>query len=180
MARTYLNVDGIKSPNGLSTKTTSGTTTDANFSAPVDGMLAVDTSNHKLYYRSGGTWHEPTGTTSGGTAVGAGGSASIPFTDGDTLRRVTITDANVTSTSKIVGSVRRPDTANDSVDQGYLYTANVVAVGTGFFDVLITVADWGTDDPVQNPPNETVQFVYTINGGGGGGLSAGMAMVLGG
>jgi hypothetical protein len=94
--------------------------------------------------------------------VCGGGVASIPFTDGDTMRRVTITDANVNAGSRIVASVTRPDTADDSQDPGYIYIANVVRIGTGSFDVLISCLDWGFDDPVENPPNETVTLHYII------------------
>jgi hypothetical protein len=87
-------------------------------------------------------------------------TASIAFTDGDTLRRVTITDADVVATSRIIHNIRRPDSADDSADAGYLYIANVVEVQSGSFDVLIAALDWGFGDPVENPPNETVQFQY--------------------
>lgn len=89
-------------------------------------------------------------------------TASIAFTDGDTLRRVTITDANVLSTSNIVCTIRRPNSTDDSADQGYLYIANVVEVVVGAFDVLVACLDWGFDDPTQKPPNETVTLCYTI------------------
>jgi hypothetical protein len=98
---------------------------------------------------------------------GAGGAASISaaavaFTDGDTMRRATVTDAAVSASSKIVGTIRRPDTANDSADRGYIYLANVVRIGTGSFDLLVSCLGWGFDDPTKNPPNETVTFYYTI------------------
>ncbi len=98
------------------------------------------------------------------TATGSGGStprtASIAFTDGDTLKRVTITDALVTSSSVIVATIRRPDTVDDSADFGYLYTVNVVKVATGSFDVLIACTDGGFGDPVEVPPNETITLAY--------------------
>lgn len=89
-------------------------------------------------------------------------SVDIPFTDGDTLRRVTVTDAAVTAASKIIGAVRRPDSADDSADAGYLYVPNVVRVAAGAFDLLVACLDWGFGDPTENPPNETVKFVYAI------------------
>jgi hypothetical protein len=89
-------------------------------------------------------------------------TASIAFTDGDTLRRVTITDTNVLSTSNIVCTIRRPNSTDDSADRGYLYVANVVEVVVGAFDVLVACLDWGFDDPTENPPNETVTLCYTI------------------
>lgn len=98
---------------------------------------------------------------------GPSGSASlatvaVPFTDGDSLRRVTVTDATVNASSKIVGSIRRPDTADDSADRGYLYTANVVRVGSGSFDLLVWCSAWGEDDAAPSQPNETVQFIYAV------------------
>ena len=89
-------------------------------------------------------------------------TASIAFTDGDTLRRVTITNASVLSTSKIVGTIRRPNTTDDSADAGYIYIANVVKVSAGSFDLLVACLAWGFDDPVLYPPNETVTFAYSI------------------
>ena len=89
-------------------------------------------------------------------------TASIAFTDGDTFRRVTITDANVLSTSNIVGTIRRPDTTDASADIGHMYVVNVVKVATGSFDVNVACLGWGFDDPTGKPPNETVTLCYTI------------------
>lgn len=89
------------------------------------------------------------------------GSAAIAFTDGDTARRTTIADASVTSSSKILLSVTRPTvTAED--DKGFLYTANVVSRGAGTFDVFTICTDMSGDDPVLNPPNETITLFYTV------------------
>jgi hypothetical protein len=46
----------IYAAGGVATKTKAGAPVDADFTNPVDGMLAVDTTNHALYFRSGGTW----------------------------------------------------------------------------------------------------------------------------
>ena len=54
------------------------------------------------------------------------GAAAIAFTDGDTARRVTVTNSLVSATSRILATVRRPDSANDSADLGYLYTVAIV------------------------------------------------------
>lgn len=96
------------------------------------------------------------------TASVALSTASIQFTDGDTFRRVTIADGLVNATSKIVGMIRRPDTVDDSADLGFLYVANVVKVAAGSFDLLVAATAWGTDDTDEVPPNETIQFVYTV------------------
>lgn len=87
---------------------------------------------------------------------------SIAFTDGDTMRRTTVTDTSVVSTSKIVGNIRRPDSTDDSADTGYVYIHSIVLVSNGSFDVLIVCKDWGYDDPVENIPNETIKFYYSV------------------
>jgi hypothetical protein len=89
-------------------------------------------------------------------------TAAVAFTDGDTWRRVTVTDARVLSTSNLVCSVRRPDTADDSTDRGYMYFATVLRVAAGVFDVGVVCLGWGFDDPTGLPPNETVTLCYTI------------------
>lgn len=89
-------------------------------------------------------------------------TTTIAFTDGDTFRRVTVTDANVLSTSNIVATVRRPNTTDDSADPGYIYIVNVVRVAAGAFDVDVACLGWGFDDPTEKPPNETVTLCYTI------------------
>jgi hypothetical protein len=106
-------------------------------------------------------------TMSGTTLNAAAGSvsissASIAFTDGDTARRVTIADAAVSATSKIMCCVCRPTTADDSADRGYVYTANVVARASGTFDVLATCLNIGGLDPTENPPNETITLYYQV------------------
>ena len=97
---------------------------------------------------------------------GAGGSVSfvtVPFTDGDTMRRVTVTDSSVTGTSKILVSVQRPDITSDSADAGYIYFVNVVNRTSGVsFDVVIICTDWGLSDPAEAPPNETITLCYMI------------------
>jgi len=97
-----------------------------------------------------------------GASGGSIGTASVAFTDGDTVRRATITDATVVSTSKILCTVRRPDTLTDSDDPGYIYLVNVVEILTGSFDVLVACLDWGLDDSTAYPPNETVTLCYTV------------------
>lgn len=37
-------------------KTKAGALVDADFTSPVDGNFGLDTTNHRLYVRSGGTW----------------------------------------------------------------------------------------------------------------------------
>jgi len=104
-------------------------------------------------------YRKPVSGQQGSTSISA---ASLSFTDGDTLKRFTISDATVSTTSKIVGSVRRPDSADDSVDEGYIYTWSLVEVATGSFDILVAVHDGGYQDCTGNPPNETVTFWYIV------------------
>lgn len=87
---------------------------------------------------------------------------SIAFTDGDTMRRTTVSDASVLSTSKIIGNIRRPDTTDDSADTGLTYIFNVVEIVDGAFDITISCLDWGYDDPTLTPPNETIKFYYSV------------------
>jgi len=89
-------------------------------------------------------------------------TASIAFTDGDTYRRVTITDSAVLSTSNIVCSIRRPNTTDDSADIGLIYISTVLLVANGSFDVGVACLDWGMDDPTAVGVNETVTLCYTI------------------
>jgi len=111
-----------------------------------------------------------TATDSGGKTVvtiPGGGSSSIStitvaFTDGDTARRVTVSDGTVSGASKIIVTVRRPDTTSDSADRGYLYTANVVRIGAGQFDVLITALGISGEDVTLNPPSETITLFYLV------------------
>jgi hypothetical protein len=97
-----------------------------------------------------------------GGGAAAISSAALDFTAGDTLKRFTITDAAVSAASKIVGVVRRPDSADDSADRGYVYAASVVRIGTGAFDLLVSVSDGGGFDPTAIPPSETATFYYLI------------------
>lgn len=88
-------------------------------------------------------------------------TASIPFLDGDTLRRTTISDGDVSASSVILGTVIRPS-VEDVDDPGYLYAWNIVKRTSGSFDVLIAVQDWGHGDPIGHPPNETITFAYQV------------------
>lgn len=95
--------------------------------------------------------------SSGAVAVSA---ASLSFTNGDTFKRFTVTDAAVTSTSKIVGTITRPNVA-DSDDPGWTYLHTVVSRATGSFDLLVAVFDWNDPAGVSRP-NETVTFSYVL------------------
>jgi hypothetical protein len=98
----------------------------------------------------------------GGSAPAAIYAATLDFSNGDTLKRFTITNPDVAATSKIVGTIRRPDTADDSADFGYLFIANVVKVATGSFDLLVAATDGGIGDVTEIPPLGTVEYDYQI------------------
>lgn len=90
-------------------------------------------------------------------------TASIAFTDGDSYRRVTITDSAVQTTSNLVCTIRRPNTADDSQDIGVVYIVNVCNVAAGSFDVNVACLGYGVDD-IGNTGlvNETITLCYTI------------------
>jgi ribosomal protein S18 len=88
-------------------------------------------------------------------------AATLDFADGDTLKRFTITNSAVLSTSRITGTIRRPNIA-DVDDPGYLYIANVVSIVAGSFDVLVAATGAGLDDMTLNPPLGSVEFDYHI------------------
>ena len=60
----------------VAVKTKAGVPVDADFTAPVDGMIAIDTASHALYFRSGGVWRQATG---GGPGPSGGEFGSAPF-----------------------------------------------------------------------------------------------------
>jgi hypothetical protein len=101
-------------------------TYSGNPGSPSEGQVWYDTVANLAKFYDGSS----VVTMSAGAAATCY-SATIAFTDGDTVRRVTIANGVVTATSKIVGTIRRPDTSVDSADIGYLYHANIVLVGTG-------------------------------------------------
>ena len=56
---TGLNVQGLVNgtTNGIATLTKAGTVSDADFTdTAVNGLMGIDTTNHRLYFREGGTW----------------------------------------------------------------------------------------------------------------------------
>lgn len=89
-------------------------------------------------------------------------SATLDFTGGDTKQRFKITDAAIDSstTPPNVSIARR--TIADVDDPGWIYTANVVNVTNGSFDVLVG-ATMGDGLPGAGEfPNETITLVYTL------------------
>ena len=104
----------------------------------------------------------PSAIVPAGAGSVAVGTASVAFTDGDTARRVTVTDAAVSASSVIACTVRRPDIATDADDAGYIYVANVVLIGSGSFDVVVACLDLSGLDVTANPPSETIVLTYLI------------------
>lgn len=116
--------------------------------------LGSGTANATTFLRGDQTYAAPTASV-------ALNSTSVAFTDGDTVRRVTVTDASVGATDKVLVTIRRPDIADDSEDAGHIYTANVVLVAAGSFDVVVACCDRGFGDTTEQPPNETIQLAWT-------------------
>lgn len=98
------------------------------------------------------------------TITGGGGAAAEAvlccLTDG--LSRFTITDGTVTSSSKVMITIRRPD-VEDVADHGWLFIANVVKVGTGSFDVLIQVLGQGGEELIADPPTGSFSIYYMVS-----------------
>lgn len=88
-------------------------------------------------------------------------AATLDFSDGDTLKRFTIANSAVLSTSRITGTIRRPNIA-DVDDPGYLYIANIVSIVAGSFDILVAATGAGLDDVTLSPPLGSVEFDYQI------------------
>jgi hypothetical protein len=88
-----------------------------------------------------------------------GYASSITFAADESVKRITITDANVTTTSKITHSIRRAD-ITDVADPGWMYTANVVTQTNGTFDILVVAHD--LDGPTLSAPNESVTIHYHL------------------
>ena len=88
-------------------------------------------------------------------------TTSVAFTDGETIQRLTVTDALVTPTNPPAGLNILVGAASESVDYQYNYDVVLSSVGTGSFIVLINVAD-GDGDSVAGLPLPTVTLNYLI------------------
>lgn len=84
-------------------------------------------------------------------------STSLNMT-GETWARFTVTDANVSTTSKIVGTITRTN-VTDADDEGFRYDFEVVTLAAGSFDVIVWVSD--PDDDFR-PPTETITLNYLV------------------
>lgn len=91
------------------------------------------------------------------------GTVRVDFTNGDTYRRVTVTDAGYTllGPPPICSVVR--DYIADEIDPGWHFTACAVAgPADGSFDVGVSVLMWDRPAGVDEFPNETVTLVYNL------------------
>lgn len=91
------------------------------------------------------------------------GTARLSFADGDTLKRFTIADASVTAAGNTPIPVIRRDDIADVDDPGWIFTANIVTVTDGSFDVLVSALPGDGLPAVNEFPNETVTLVYYLH-----------------
>jgi hypothetical protein len=91
------------------------------------------------------------------------GTARLSFTDGDTLKRFTITDAAVRALGSTPIPVIRRDDITDIDDPGWIFVPNIVTVADGSFDVLIAVLAGDGLAAVNEFPSETVTLVYYLH-----------------
>ena len=89
---------------------------------------------------------------------------SIFVTTDGTQDNVIVLNANVLSSSKIIGSIKRP-AKTVYQDRGFHYSANVINIVNGQFELQIVKTGWGQDDPSQDTGaanTETIEFNYMI------------------
>lgn len=98
----------IKASNGVITLTTSGTPS----STIADGALAVDTLNHLLYLRSGGTWRSQIGPSGATGATGPSGSAGATGPQGVTGATGPTGPTGATGPSAVVVQSSEPTATN--------------------------------------------------------------------
>lgn len=96
--------------------------------------------------------------------IGSTGTASLDFSDGDTLKRFTIVDAQVQPNSYILPGIQRSAADADVDDQGWVYNANTVAINPlgGAFDVLVNVMSGESVMAPGEYPGEVVTLVYAV------------------
>lgn len=89
-------------------------------------------------------------------------TANIVFDGAHASVRTTVSETSIrSSTNQVMCSIRRPNIAAGS-DPGYLYTANVVTIVEGSFDVLVGVLDLTGAVP-GTLPTETLTLCYTVS-----------------
>lgn len=79
------------------------------------------------------------------------------------VHRATIIDADVTTFNQVaVVGFRRTLVETDEDDPGIIYIGNVVRIGSGEFDVLISALDWGQDTLEGENPDASVIVYYIV------------------
>lgn len=94
--------------------------------------------------------------------LGSSGSARFDFTDGDTLKRFTVTDASIEGTEQISPAIQRQQVA-DNDDPGWIFIPNVLQVRRGGFDVLVAALSGDGTAGINEFPNEVVTLTYLID-----------------
>lgn len=96
---------------------------------------------------------------------GGGGSASLDFSDGDTLKRFTITDPGVPAGATIIPAIQRSAALADVDDPGWIYIPNVVTVNPngGSFDVLVAALAGDSIAGRNEFPKEVITLTYIID-----------------
>jgi len=95
--------------------------------------------------------------------LGSSGAAALDFTDGDTLKRFTIADAQVQQSSRISVTIQRSSVLADQDDPGWIYVPNVLSVGSATFDVLVAVLSGDGLAAANEFPNEVITLTYIID-----------------
>lgn len=94
--------------------------------------------------------------------LGSSGSSPLDFTDGDTLKRFTITDVQIEATSQLHLGIDRQQVA-DVDDPGWIFVPNVLQVRAGGFDVLVAALSGDAIAAANEFPNEIVTLTYLID-----------------
>lgn len=88
-------------------------------------------------------------------------TVSLDFTDGDTFKRVTITDPDVGPADYPFCQIDKRS-VEDVDDAGWFYGVNVAKVNAGSFDVNVAASSWNEDPQADEYPNEVVTLVYIV------------------
>lgn len=89
-------------------------------------------------------------------------TAPLDFTDGDTLKRFTITDAQVSTTRPAPQlSIYRQNVAAVD-DAGWVYVVNGMSIANGSFDVLVAALSGDGVAAANEFPNEIVTLAYQL------------------
>jgi hypothetical protein len=107
------------------------------------------------FWRGDGTW----ATTPGGASLS---TFTVTFNGTDTGVRTTVSDAAATATSKIVLTIRQPDSVSSEDQKGYIYEANIVKQATGSFDVYVVAMSPDGDPIDEEMPSDTLTVIYQI------------------